>query len=78
MSIIVKKFNIIAGDKTYIPGDEINCLDEKEEKRLVAAGYCEYPTGIKKSSKSTNKKQLAGDSTGDSGPNTGHPLAGDE
>ena len=42
MAVVVKKFRVHAGGRTYFPGEVISTLDKQEEKELVDAGYCEF------------------------------------
>lgn len=86
MAVVVKRFRVRAGGRTYSPGEIIGNLDKKEEKALVEAGYCEYVIEQKDNDKKTksNKSQSNpknGQDTqsakDDDGPNTDHPLVGE-
>lgn len=46
MALIVKKFRVRAGGKTYFPGDVITKIDKRTEKTLVELGYCEYKNAV--------------------------------
>ena len=63
MSVIMKKFQVRAGGKTFFPGDVIPKLDKKTEEKLVNDGFCDY---VDQPDKSENQP--------DDGPNTSHPL----
>lgn len=90
MAVVVKRFRVRAGGRTYFPGDVISVLEKKEEKALVDAGYCEYVHEVAKVEPKLDKKVKADKKTrtgeadynplvhDEDGPNTSHPLAGEE
>lgn len=89
MAVVVKKFRVRAGGKTYSAGDIIT-LSKEEEKRLVKGGYCDYVAEVELNTEEDedNKKTAAerdDESTKDDNednektdkedaPDTGHPL----
>jgi uncharacterized protein related to proFAR isomerase len=84
LAVIVKKFRVRAGGKTYFPGEVISGLDKKEEKMLVDAGYCDYPTVITKKTNASSEKVLESETVepediaedeSEDGPDTSHPLS---
>ena len=81
MSIVVKRFTVMANGKRYEVGDVIPKLKPEEEKRLVEKGYCDYApsSDSSKVSKtndagSKNPEPPPGAATDEDGPNTSIPL----
>lgn len=85
MPVVVKKFRVRAREKTYFPGEIIFNLTKEEEKELVNAGYCEYvkesrstKTDKKTKVNENEKKSKEQQEPEEDGPNTSHPLIGEE
>jgi hypothetical protein len=68
MAVIVGDVRVRVGKKTYAPGETIEGLDEREEKRLVDAGYCKYAEAKSTKSGKGKDKGSAAD-TKDTDPN---------
>jgi hypothetical protein len=86
LAVIVKKFRVRAGGKTYFPGEVISGLDKKEEKMLVDTGYCEYPTVITEKANASSDEDSEMETLepeniaevedeNEDGPDTSHPLS---
>lgn len=78
MAVVVseKGVQVKAIGKYYGHGEVIQGLSDSSEKRLVDEGHCEYPITVANTQDNPVKEEVSDSTKG--GPETGHPLVGDE